>query len=234
MDWRRECAAVIPCYNEAPQIYRVVRAVQVHLPCVIVVDDGSTDSTAEKADSAGAEVMRLPLNSGKGVASRFGWRHAASKGFKWVLMLDGDGQHAAADIPNFFASASATGASLVIGNRMNDVGTMPPLRRWANRWMSRRLSLLTGQSLPDSQCGFRLAHLPTLLELPLHTSRFEIESEMLVAFSATGRTPAFVPVQTLYLSQASKINRTTDSWRWLRWRLAQRPPLRACSIMRVP
>ncbi len=234
MDWRRECAAVIPCYNEAPQIYRVVRAVQDYLPSVMVVDDGSTDGTAQKAASAGAEVVRIPFNSGKGTASRCGWRRAELLGFQWVLMLDGDGQHAAADIPKFFACARDTGAALVIGNRMNELGTMPPLRRWANRWMSRRLSRLTGQTLPDSQCGFRLAHLPTLLALPLRTSRFEIESEMLLAFSGMGRTPAFVPVQTLYESSASKINLATDSWRWLRWRLAQRPLLRACSTMRVP
>jgi glycosyltransferase involved in cell wall biosynthesis len=234
MDWRRTCAAVIPCYNEAPRIFGVVRAVQDYLPSVIVVDDGSTDGTAEKAAAAGAEVVQLPFNSGKGTASRCGWKRAESLGFQWVLMLDGDGQHAPSDIPTFFDCARETGASLVIGNRMNDVATMPRVRRWANRWMSRRLSRLTGQTLPDSQCGFRLAHLPALLALPLRTSRFEIESEMLLAFSTTGQTPAFVPVQTRYESHASKINPATDSWRWLRWRLAQRPSLRACSTIRVP
>jgi len=108
------------------------------------------------------------------------------------------------------------------------------LRLWANRWMSSRISGLTGRDLPDSQCGFRLAHVETLMALPLQADRFEIESEMLLAFLTAGKKVEFVPVQTIYESGTSKINPVTDSWRWLRWRLAQRPPLRAWSTIRVP
>ena len=145
MDWRRDCAAVIPCFNEAAHIHRVVTSVQKYLPTVIVVDDGSSDRTAKKARFAGAEILRLRKNSGKGSASRCGWRQVQKLGFKWVLMLDGDGQHAAADIPKFFACARETGAGLVVGNRMNQIEDMPLLRRWVNRWMSRRISRLTGR-----------------------------------------------------------------------------------------
>lgn len=234
MDWRRECAAAIPCFNEAAQIHQVVAAVQEHLPTIIVVDDGSTDRTAENAGSAGAEIVRMAFNSGKGSASRCGWLRVRELGFKWVLMLDGDGQHAAADIPKFFERAADTGAALVVGNRMNQVKGMPLLRLWANRWMSSRISGLTGRDLPDSQCGFRLAHVETLMAMPLQANRFEIESEMLLAFLTAGKKVEFVPVQTIYEGETSKINPVTDSWRWLRWRLAQRPPLRAWSTIRVP
>jgi glycosyltransferase involved in cell wall biosynthesis len=234
MDWNRACVAVIPCFNEAAHIRRTVVEVQKHLAQVIVVDDGSTDATAEIAGSAGAGVVRLPKNSGKGAALRRGWQRAQERGFAWVLLLDGDGQHAAADLPGFFDCAEKTGAALVVGNRMGNAGAMPFVRRCANRWMSRRISKLTGTELPDSQCGFRLAHLETLRELPLRANRFEIESAMLVAFLAAGKKVEFVPVQTLYEHSASKINPLADTWRWLRWRLAQRAPLRACSTMRVP
>ena len=222
MDWRRDCAAVIPCFNEAAHIHRVVTSVQKYLPTVIVVDDGSSDRTAKKARFAGAEILRLRKNSGKGSASRCGWRQVQKLGFKWVLMLDGDGQHAAADIPKFFACARETGAGLVVGNRMNQIEDMPLLRRWVNRWMSRRISRLTGRELPDSQCGFRLAQVETLMQLTLQANRFEIESEMLLAFLAAGKKVEFVPVQTIYQSGESKINPVTDTWRWLRWCLAQR------------
>ena len=222
MDWRRDCAAVIPCFNEAAQIHGVVASVQKYVPTVIVVDDGSSDRTAKKARFAGAEILRLRKNSGKGSASRRGWQQVQKLGFKWVLMLDGDGQHAAADIPKFFACASDTGARLVVGNRMNQVEGMPLLRRWVNRWMSRRISRLTGRELPDSQCGFRLAQVETLMQLTLQANRFEIESEMLLAFLAAGKKVEFVPVQTIYQSSESKINPVTDTWRWLRWCLAQR------------
>ncbi len=234
MNWQRDCAAVIPCFNEAAQIQHVVRHVREYLPTVIVVDDGSTDRTAQKADFAGAEVLRLDRNSGKGAALRQGWRRADGLGFPWVLMLDGDAQHAATDIPKFFARAQATGADLVVGNRMSHIQGMPRLRRWANQWMSRRISQLAGRDLPDSQCGFRLARVKSLLQLSLRASRFEIESEMLLGFLAAEKQVEFVPVRTIYESRASKINPLTDTWRWLRWSQAQRALLRACSTIRVP
>ncbi len=234
MDRPSQCAAVIPCFNEAPAVADVVTGVKEFLPNVIVVDDGSTDMTSENARRAGAEILQWPKNLGKGAALRHGWHHAQKCGFNWVLMLDGDGQHAAEDIPEFFARAEISGAALVVGNRMNNAGAMPLVRRCANRWMSRRISNLTGAELPDSQCGFRLAHLDTLLNLSLHANRFEIESAMLVAFLAAGKKVEFVPVRTIYGHHASKIRPLPDSWRWLRWRLAQRALLRACSTIRVP
>ncbi len=234
MDWSRDCTAVIPCFNEAAHAGRVVFDVQQHLGSVIVVDDGSTDGTAECARDAGANVLRLPKNLGKGAALRHGWEHAHKRGFKWVLMLDGDGQHAAGDIPKFFECAEMTGAELVAGNRMGNTGAMPFVRRCANRWMSRWISQLAGKELPDSQCGFRLAHLESLLNVSLHANRFEIESAMLVAFVAARRKVEFVPVETIYESGKSKIRPMMDSWRWLQWRLAQCAPLRAWRIIRVP
>lgn len=234
MNWNRDCVAVIPCFNEAALIRLVVTEVQKYLPHVIVVDDGSTDATAGNAQMTSAEVLSLSINSGKGAALRHGWRRAHELGYQWVLMLDGDGQHAADEIPGFIECVEQTGASLVVGNRMKTPEAMPLIRRLANRWMSRRISKLAGAELPDSQCGFRLAHLETLMNLPLRANRFEIESAMLVAFHAAGKKVEFVPIRTIYESSNSKINPLTDTWRWLRWRLAQRSVLRACNTIRVP
>jgi glycosyltransferase involved in cell wall biosynthesis len=234
MNWNCDCAAVIPCFNEAAHIGKVVTAVQKYLPKIIVVDDGSTDVTLEKAKLSGAEIIRLPKNSGKGAALHKGWQRAREFGVKWVLLLDGDGQHAADDIPNFFECVEKTAATLVIGNRMENSMSMPWLRRCVNRWMSRRISKMTGVKLPDSQCGFRLVHLETLANLPLHANRFEIESAILVAFIASGEKVEFVPVQTIYENSASKINPFTDTFRWLRWRLDQGASFRACRTIRVP
>ncbi len=234
MNWNRDCVAVIPCFNEAALIRHVVTEVQKYLPHVIVVDDGSKDATAGNAQIAGAEVLSLSKNSGKGAALRHGWRHAHQLGFQWVLMLDGDGQHAADEISGFIECVERTGADLVVGNRMNNSEAMPLIRQFANRWMSRWISKLANAELPDSQCGFRLAHLKTLMNLPLHANRFEIESAMLVAFHAAGKKVEFVPIRTIYESSISKINPLTDTLRWLRWCLVQRPVLRACNTIRVP
>jgi glycosyltransferase involved in cell wall biosynthesis len=220
--WRTACAVVVPCFNEAATIGNVVADVKPFLPNVIVVDDGSTDLTARVAKNSGAEILSLKTNSGKGAALRAGWKLAAEKKFDWVLMLDGDGQHSATDISIFFEQAENSSAKLIVGNRMRNAAVIPLLRRFVNRWMSQRLSKLTGMKLPDSQCGFWLAHLPTLLNLPLAANHFEIESEMLVAFAAARQKIEFVPVEAIYKSRASKIHPLTDTIRWLRWRLAQK------------
>ena len=224
MDWTRKCATVIPCLNEAATIGKVVTGVRRHLPTVLVVDDGSLDSTARDAARAGAEVIRLSRNTGKGAALRVGWQQARDRGFTWALNLDGDGQHAPDEIPKFFASVERTRAVMVIGNRMDRAEAMPWLRRRVNRWMTRRLSRLTGVPLADSQCGFRLLNLDVAARLPLSTEHFEIESELLVAFLATDCRVAFVPVQAIYKSNPSKIHPLVDGWRWVRWWFAQRMP----------
>ena len=221
VDWTHHCVAVIPCFNEAPHIEAIVAEVRGYLPNIIVVDDGSTDGTGRRAKAAGAEVIGQRRNGGKGCALRAGWRHARQRGFTWALMMDGDGQHAPDDIPKFFARAEKNGAALVVGNRMGNAAAMPWLRRQVNRWMSRRLSNLAGVRLPDSQCGFRLAHLETLAGLPLAGRRFEIESETLVAFLSAGQGVEFVPIKVIYKSNRSKIIPWLDTWRWLRWWTAQ-------------
>jgi glycosyltransferase involved in cell wall biosynthesis len=224
MDWRAACAAVIPCLNEEAAIGPLVRAVLAQLPTVFVVNDGSTDRTAIAARNAGASVLEHPGVLGKGRALRTGWSHACEQGYQWALTLDGDGQHSPQDIPSFFQEAEK--ASLVVGNRMGSPGEMPLVRRWVNRWMSWQLSRLVGQSLPDSQCGFRLMNLQDWAQLPLVTTHFEVESEVLFSFATSGLPIAFVPIQVIYKSEQSKIHPLRDTLRWLRWRNQARQSLR--------
>jgi len=235
MNWTFNCAAVIPCLNEAAAIGPLVAAVRERLPHVIVVDDGSTDGTATVARRAGAEVLRHATPRGKGAALQTGWRHACGRGFFWALNLDGDGQHAPADIPAFLLRAERSSARLVVGNRMGQAERMPWLRRRVNRWMSARISRVAGRALPDSQCGFRLMHLGAWAALPIAATHFEIESEVLLAFAGAGLRVEFVPVQVLYQSERSKIRPWRDTVRWLRWwrnaRAAQTIPARAGCLM---
>jgi glycosyltransferase involved in cell wall biosynthesis len=217
MDWGRHCSAVIPCLDEADTIESLVRQVQAHLPTVIVVDDGSTDTTADLARRAGAVVLRHNTPHGKGAALVRGWIHARSAGFAWTLTLDGDGQHAPRDIPTLLNCAQITGARLVVGNRMANPVGMPWLRRHVNLWMSRRLSRLLHRNLPDSQNGFRLMHLDTWASLDIQADHFEIESEILCKFARAGHPIQFAPVQVIYRKERSKIRPLQDSLRWFRW-----------------
>ncbi|MBI3849275.1 MAG: glycosyltransferase family 2 protein [Verrucomicrobia bacterium] len=217
MNWAAECVVVIPCLNEAGAIESLVATVRRSLPNVIVVDDGSSDPTADLAERAGAQVIRLPGTSGKGAALNAGWRRAFERGFKWALTMDGDGQHSPDDIPGMLALAEKENAALVVGNRMNNPLHMPWLRRQVNRWMSRRLSRMAGQPLPDTQCGFRLMRLDVWSTLQLDTTHFEIESEILLAFAAAGHRVHFIPIKVIYQDEKSKIRPLQDTRRWFRW-----------------
>jgi glycosyltransferase involved in cell wall biosynthesis len=211
------CPAIIPCFNEEATIAALVRAVSEHLPFVIVVDDGSTDTTAALARVAGATVVSHAKNFGKGAALRTGLSLAKKQGFEWAFTLDGDGQHAPDDIPVFLCCAGQTEALLVVGNRMHNAHAMPWLRRQVNSWMSRQLSRRAGRHLPDTQCGFRLVHLETWAGLSLKTERFEVESEMLMEFLAAEYAVAFVPIQIIGQRRNSRIHPVADSLRWWRW-----------------
>ena len=210
-------AAVIPCFNEAKTIAPLVLALQQHLDFVAVVDDGSTDTTALKAKDAGATVIRHEQNSGKGAALRTGLSRVLNLGFEWAATLDGDGQHDPADLPALMQCAEQTGALLVIGNRMDRADTMPWLRRRVNRWMSQKLSQCAGRHLPDTQSGFRLIHLPTWASLSLNARRFEVESEMLMAFLAAQHPVEFTPVRVIASGRKSRICPFADSLRWWSW-----------------
>lgn len=212
-----QIAVVIPCQNEAASISWVVRKARELIPALYVVDDGSRDETAELAERCGAHVLRHSSPSGKGAALASGFRAASAAGFKWALAMDGDGQHDPADIPKFLSAAQSGSASMIIGNRMESADTMPWVRRTVNRWMSRQLGNFCGVELPDSQCGFRLVNMAAWKLLTFKTHNFEIESELIVRFIRAGFGLEFVPVQTRYGSETSKIRPLRDTMRWFRW-----------------
>jgi glycosyltransferase involved in cell wall biosynthesis len=217
VDRLEKYVGVIPCLNEGRTVASLVHSVRLHIPNVVVVDDGSRDNTAQLAAKAGAMVVSHPRNFGKGAAVKTGLTTAMQKGFDWAVLLDGDGQHRPDDIPVFLQKAETTSAALVIGNRMHDALSIPWLRRQANRWMSRQISRRVGRNLPDTQCGFRLVDLKIWAALPCRACRFEVESEMLLAFLDAGCRVDFVPIQVIGRAAHSHINPLTDFWRWHRW-----------------
>jgi glycosyltransferase involved in cell wall biosynthesis len=223
MNWARDCAVIVPCLNEAGRIGKVVRGVRMHLPTVIVVDDGSSDGTAAEAAMGGAEVLIHSCNHGKGAALQSGFKHVRSRGYSWALTLDGDGQHHPDDIPNLLVRADESRGTLVVGNRLNAPQAMPWVRRSVNHWMSLWLSRLAGELLADSQCGLRLVSLDAWSKLELRTEHFEFESELLIEFVRAGHKVEFVPVRVIYSAGHSHIRPLTDTFRWFRWWLKQRP-----------
>jgi len=218
---RSQTAAVIPAYQDEKHIGDIVRRTRERLDCVLVVDDGSSDQTAQRAREAGAEVIIHDQNRGKGEAIKTGLGHWLGREVTWVSLLDSDGQHLPEEIDRFLAAAAcATQPTFLIGNRMNDLTGMPFIRRVVNRYMSSQISRLCGQGIPDTQCGFRMVDRQLVPELLSGGNRFEYETEVLIIASRRGYKIESVPITTVYSDQVSKIHPMRDALRFLKlmWR----------------
>ncbi len=157
LDAQRKLLVVVPALNERESVGRVVRDIRREVPdadCV-VVDDGSTDSTAETASEAGALVLRLPYNLGVGGALRAGFRYATEHGYDTVVQVDADGQHDPRYIPALLDGLD--GADIVIGSRFAGVGDYDAgrLRRCAMRVLSWVVSAVARRRLSDVTSGFK-------------------------------------------------------------------------------
>jgi glycosyltransferase involved in cell wall biosynthesis len=210
----------IPAKNLEKEIGDVVRGVLAQDPSldVLVVDDGSTDATADVARSAGAHVARHDVNLGKGAALKTGFRYADENDYDNVITMDGDGQHDPSAIPEFLAARERSGADVIVGTRMHAVGDMPGLRVWTNRTTSRIVSCLAGQSIPDSQSGYRLLSGSVVRSVvnSLVTSRYDTESEILIRAARRGYRIAAVPIESIYTGSVSHIHPVIDTLRFIR------------------
>lgn len=212
---RTTVAAIIPAYCEEKHVRDVVERTLHQVDHVVVVDDGSADATTANARAAGADVVTHERNVGKGESIKTGLRYWLERGFQHVVILDADGQHLPEEIARFIAAAP-TGAALLIGTRMNDVRQMPLVRRMVNRYMSRRISRVCGQDVPDTQCGFRMLSAAVIPHLLDGAARFEYETEMLFIVSRQGGKIESVPISTVYGDEVSSIHPVRDSIRFFK------------------
>jgi len=202
--------ALIPAYQEGPRIGAVVKTARAHLP-VVVIDDGSSDDTAARAETAGATVVHQLPNAGKGAALRAGFQYALDGGYAAAVTLDADGQHDPDEIPAFLDVFRERRPELVIGKRA--FGEMPPVRRLANTLGGLTLSAALGRNVPDNQSGYRLIG-RVLLRAMLESdeSGFEFEVEMIARAIALGLPIEWVPIRTIYAGEPSHI----EPWRHFR------------------
>lgn len=217
---RRGVAAVIPAYQAARHLQAVLLGVLRHLEpqAIFVVDDGSTDGTADIARRAGVRLVQHPENRGKGAALTSGFASAAQAGFTHVLTLDADGQHPPDCIPDFLAARAR--AEILIGWRLHDAAAMPAARRLSNRATAAILSALAGQTILDGQSGYRLLALAGIVQLPLRARGFMLESELLVRAARAGARIDHVPIPCVYGDETSHIHVLRDTLRFL-WLVAR-------------
>ena len=208
-----EISIVIPVFNEAenlPGLLGKVRALGIVNAEIIVVDDGSTDASAEIAMKAGANVIRHPYNIGNGAAIKSGIRAARGR---LIIFMDGDGQHQPEDILRLIAESA--NYHMVVGAR----GTGSKLRfhRYAANVLYNMLaSYVTRFQVQDLTSGFRvLSRQDALRFIDLLPNTFSYPTTLTLAFLRSGLTVKYVPIQSLYRSGQSKISLISDGIRFL-------------------
>ena len=208
---------VIPTYNEAKTIASIIRKIRQQELEVVVIDDGSLDNTYEIAKDNGAIVLRNENNEGKGASLIKGFHYAQDRDCDAVITMDGDGQHLPEEIPYFIRLAKYSNSGIFIGNRMFKIKSMPFVRVFTNKLMSWLISFVAGQSIPDTQCGFRLIKKEVLEKINLKTSKYETESEIIIKASRLGFKIESVPIKSIYSGEKSQINPVIDTLRFIKF-----------------
>ena len=198
-----EVCAVIPTYQNAKTLLKVVADVHRVVDTVFVVDDGSNDGTAALLDKATGnerpeKVLTHPKNCGKGAALKTGLTYARQQGFRYAVTVDADGQHRADDIPALLKAVEEEPDALAIGSRGLQHENMPAKSTFANRFSNFWFALQTLQRLPDTQSGLRIYPLQRLHGLRWMSARYEAELTLLVFSAWAGVKLLPVPVSVYY------------------------------------
>jgi glycosyltransferase involved in cell wall biosynthesis len=211
---------LVPVYNGEQVLGATLHALLqvVAADCVLVIDDGSADESAQVAQSMGVQVLKMGINQGKGMALCAGIKHCLAQDVQWCITMDADGQHSPKDLERFLQSPVDGRLGIIVGQRQFWGSNMPWLRIFSNTVSTWLVSLVAGQKTYDSQCGFRAYH--TILWpagcLPTQ-GRFEWESEALILTSRAGFGIGCVPIQTIYEKETfSHIKHRADTMRFLR------------------
>jgi len=215
--WPQDTYILIPSYKSVNQLKPFLNALSEIVPNshICVVDDGSDDETHELCADFGATCLRHDVNKGKGAALRTGFAYLINTA-KWIITMDADGQHSPADLYLFLQeTVKCPAMGLCIGARDMRPGVMPLARILSNRLTSAILTILTGQRIMDSQCGYRMYSRELVTSIEIEYDRFQMESEVILKAAAKKFSVRFVPVQTLYLrGGASHISHLADTLRW--------------------
>ena len=211
-----EVIAVIPAYNAESTIKLVVSKVRRKIERCIVVDDGSLDKTGILAKAAGAELLVHISNHGKGAAIKSALEFLKKQDFKYLILLDADGQHEPGEVFRLVQQARRKRADVVCGNRMKNTKNMPRLRVTTNKIMSKVTSWLCKTNLSDTQCGYRLLSKRAVNNIEIKKDNFEVDTEILFQASKLGYRISEATVSTIYSDDhSSHINPIRDTARFL-------------------
>lgn len=198
---------LIPTYNNAGTLAQVISDVKEYSSDVIVVNDGSTDNTAEILTAIeDIRIISYAENRGKGYALKLGLSKAYEWGYRYAITIDSDGQHYADDIAVFVERIEQSPDTLLIGARNLTADNMPSKNTFANKFSNFWFKIETGQSLSDTQSGYRLYPLEKLQNIRLITRRYEFEVEIIVRAAWRGVKVENVPIKVYYAPDDKRVS----------------------------
>lgn len=209
---------IIPTYNNERTLAEVVRSVRTVCDDVMVINDGSTDSTSQIIKEFGDSIIAIEYtpNRGKGFALKTAFREAVRRGYDYAITMDSDGQHLVEDLPVFYQEIEQHPDSLLIGSRGMDHPNMPQKNNFANKFSNFWFVLQTAHKLPDTQSGYRLYPLRKMGRMHLFTNRYETELEILVRSAWRGIRLLPVPIHVYYPPKEERVSHFRPSIDFLR------------------
>lgn len=202
-----KCVVLIPTYNNEKTLKQVIDAVRLYSPNIMVVNDGSTDSTADiLSKEEGIHIVSYENNRGKGYALKTGLREAINLGYKYAITIDSDGQHYADDIPVFINEIKENPNSLLVGARNLQAENMPSKNTFANKFSNFWYKVETGITLSDTQSGFRLYPLDFINSTRFITRGYEFEVEVIVRAAWKGLLVKNVPIKVFYPKAEERVS----------------------------
>lgn len=219
----KKIALLIPAYNEEKYILGVIKNCSSYAMDIIIVDDGSSDSTAERVRSSiplsGSSLKLIihPENMGKGRALITGFEYIIENDYTGVITLDADGQHDTDEIEDFLKIVRDEDPDLVIGNRLGNTRGMPFIRLATNVFTSWIISRIAGKKVSDVQSGYRYLKSSTLRRIKLKTSNFDTEPEIIMRAGWHNMKILNVPIKTIYHDDfISYVNPVKDTIKFFR------------------
>ena len=196
---KHNVCVLLPTYNNAGTLYTVLSSILEYTDRVIVVNDGSTDETAQiLAQFPKIDKIEYTENKGKGKALRLGFAFALIKGYDYVITIDTDGQHFAADIPLFLEKLTTEKTAIIIGARNLHMENMPGKNTFANKFSNFWFKVETGIKAPDTQSGFRLYPIYQMKGMRFFGTKYEFEVEALVRCAWKGISIRWIPINIYY------------------------------------
>lgn len=198
---------LIPTYNNATTLGKLIDEVLSYCEDVFVVNDGSTDQTSQLLHQfPKVQLIEYHPNQGKGWALRQGFEAARGKGFDYAITIDSDGQHFAKDLSVFLQKLKEEKEAIIIGARNMDQESVPGGSSFGNRFSTFWFKLETGIAVSDTQSGYRLYPLASITDIRYYTKKYEFEIEVLVRAAWQGVKVLEVPVSVYYPPQSERIS----------------------------